>query len=193
MESDNNLFVVFFFLILLILYYMFVYQNNMVYMKSSIDNNDYLVRDVPDKKNAANMLAQLRQNVLRLSTHMYNSRTRTDYKSYQQYIEILNDRVRNIKFIESSPDSLYTSYSVNKGEKIVFCMRSQKTGKLHNINLMMYVALHEISHVACPIYDNHGNLFKKIFAFFIDVANEIGIYDKINFEQTPVEYCGLMI
>ena len=28
--------------------------------------------------------------------------------------------------LESSEDSVYTSYSVNKGEEIVFCLRSRK-------------------------------------------------------------------
>jgi hypothetical protein len=64
---------------------------------------------------------------------------------------------------------------------------------LHDINLMMYVVLHEISHVACPVYDNHGPLFKKIFAFITNAAIKIGLYTKINFGTQPEEYCGLMI
>ena len=58
---------------------------------------------------------------------------------------------------------------------------------------MMYVVLHEISHVACPIYDNHGPLFKEIFAFITNIAIKINIYKKIDFMQNPEEYCGLTI
>jgi hypothetical protein len=64
---------------------------------------------------------------------------------------------------------------------------------LYDINLMMYVVLHEISHVACPIYDNHGPLFRKIFNFLTLNGINIGIYQKIDFKNYPVDYCGLMI
>ena len=115
------------------------------------------------------------------------------YDEYQQYIIQLHDRIKNVVVIESSEDSVYTSYSVNKGEQIVFCLRSRKIkNQIHKFNLLMYVVLHEISHVACPEY-GHTPLFTKIFAFITTVATQIGLYQKINFEYLPTEYCGLMI
>ena len=73
---------------------------------------------------------------------------------------------------ENDIDSKYTSYSVNKGEEIVFCLRSKETHQLHSIDLMMYVALHEISHICCPEI-GHTPLFKKIFAFLVNRAIEL--------------------
>ena len=58
---------------------------------------------------------------------------------------------------------------------------------------MMYVVLHEISHVACPIYDNHGPLFKKIFGFLTNEGIKLNIYTNIDFKNKPVEYCGMTI
>jgi WLM domain len=40
----------------------------------------------------------------------------------------------------------YTSYSVNKGEKIVMCVR-QKDNSLVPKNVVMYVGIHELSHI----------------------------------------------
>jgi predicted metal-dependent hydrolase len=57
----------------------------------------------------------------------------------------------------------------------------------------MYVVLHEISHVACPVYDNHGPLFQKIFNFIATRAIELKIYEKIDFRNKPEIYCGLPI
>ena len=166
----------------------------MTYIKSNIDNNFYLVRDNIDKQRAANILAKMRQNVIKLSDYLYNNIENSSNKEYKEYIIRLHDRINDIVIVESTQDSIYTSFSVNKGEKIVFCLRSKKDiNNLHDINLMMYVILHEISHVACPIYDNHGPLFKKIFAFITSNAINIGIYNKINFDQNNEEYCGLMI
>jgi hypothetical protein len=56
----------------------------------------------------------------------------------------------------------------------------------------MYVALHEISHIACPEY-GHGPLFKKIFGFITQVAIELNIYVHVDFNKSPEEYCGIYI
>ena len=70
------------------------------------------------------------------------------------------------KIYETSLTSNYTSYSINKGEELSFCLRSKSTGKLHDINLLMYVAVHELAHTACP-ETGHTPLFNKIFTHSI--------------------------
>lgn len=162
------------------------------YEESDIDGIKYLVRDLPDSKKAANMLGKIRDNLIKLSDHMNNNKD-TIYKDYNEYIERLHSKIKYIEISESSPDSIYTSYSVNKGEQIVFCVREKNImGDLHDINLVMYVALHEIAHVASPEY-GHTELFKKIFAKFTEIGIKIGIYTKIDFAYSPVNYCGLTI
>lgn len=161
------------------------------YIKSDIDNRTYLVRDLEDKQKAANMLGRIRKNIIILMEHLRSNRDK--YPEYRQYIDQLINKIGDINISESSEDSMYTSYSVNKGEQIVFCLRSKKNkNRIHDLNLIMYVALHEISHVACPEF-GHTPLFKKIFAFFTLIAMEIGIYDRISFSIDPLEYCGLTI
>ena len=93
---------------------------------------------------------------------------------------------------ETEPTSDLTSYSVNKGEELSFCLKSKKTGKHHNINLLMYVALHELAHIACP-ETGHGDLFKKIFKFLTEEAILLGMYIKQDYNQQPVEYCGMIL
>ena len=183
---------------LLILIIMIIYWNylnkNMVYVKSPIDNKYYLVRNEPDKANAANLLARIKEYIMVLSTNLYNNKSDPANIEYTEYIIRLYDRVPSIVIIESTQDSVYTSYSVNKGEQIVFCLRSRlNINKMHDLNLMMYIVLHEISHVACPVYDNHGPLFRKIFAFITNSAIRLNLYKKIDFVNNPVEYCGLNI
>ena len=151
-----------------------------------------MVRDLKDKQKAANMLARIKKNILTIVNHLEQYKY-TKYKDYKKYIDQLSNKIKYVVINESSIDSVYTSYSINKGEQIVFCLRSKKyTNKLHKLNLIMYVALHELAHVACPEY-GHTSLFKKIFAFFTDIAIDIGIYTKIYFNMKPLEYCGLII
>ena len=161
------------------------------YVKSELDENEYLVRDLPDKQKASNLLSEIKINMIKLTEYVYQNKN-TKYLEYAQYIEQLKTGIDKVIINESSDDSVYTSYSVNKGEQIVFCLRSKYTGKLHDLNLLMYVVIHEMAHVASPEY-GHTQLFKKIFGFLLTVAMELDIYTKINFRFHPVEYCGLII
>lgn len=191
----NELIILFVISIFTLLFLWYIYRNkDMVYVLSQTDNKYYLVRDVVDKQNAANILGQISNNVKTLSEYLYKIKNNETYVEYIKYIDILHNKYKNIVYVESSQDSIYTSYSVNKGEQIVFCLRSKRSNnEIHNLNLIMYVVLHEISHVACPVYDNHGPLFQKIFGFLTKQAIELGLYSKIDFVKNPVEYCGLNI
>lgn len=182
-----------FILLLTIIIIYIKYQNHDVtYVKSDIDSDYYLVRDLNDKQQASNILAKIKQNIMVLTNYLYDHKD-SKYLEYRQYIAQLHERIKNVVVLESSEDSVYTSYSINKGEQIVFCLRSRKIkNQLHKFNLLMYVVLHEISHVACPEY-GHTPLFKRIFAFITSVAINIGLYTKINFSHDPMEYCGMII
>lgn len=187
-------------IIIAILLYTYFHYNfpDMTYVKSEVDDNHYLVRNTNDKYEAANMLGKIRSNIINLSDYLEENKDNDEYSDYQKYIDRLHNRVRSITLIESTQDSAYTSYSVNKGEQIVFCLRTKRTGNyLHDLNLVMYVVLHEISHVASPDYEpehnNHGPIFRKVFAFLTNESVKLEIYKKIDFGNDPTEYCGMTI
>jgi hypothetical protein len=137
------------------------------------------------------MLSKIKKNMYSLSQYLETNKDK--YKDFTQYIDQLSTKIYGCTIMESSENSIYTSYSVNKGEEIIFCLRSRsKKNELHDINLVMYVVLHEMAHVACPEY-GHGDLFKKIFAFLTERAVELNLYTKIDFYKNPTEYCGLII
>jgi len=144
-----------------------------------VDGKYYLVRDLNDKEDVADTLAYIRMNIMKLIEHIKRSHP----DKYQKYIHDLEEKFTDVSISENIYDFYYTSYSVNKGEQLVFCMRSRKNNsndRRHDINLMMYVALHEISHIACPEY-GHTELFKEIFSFITKSAIDIGIYTPIDF------------
>ena len=181
-------------IILLCLYYVYNHVNDkMIYVVSDIDNNKYLVRDINDKQNAANMLARIRERMLKLSSYLYENRDK--YKNNKKYIEQLQSKIYDSVIIESGNDTQYTSYSVNKGQQLVFCVRSRdlhRKDKIHSLNLIMYVVLHEMAHVACPEY-GHTPLFKEIFEFLTLRAIEQNLYVRTDFKLHPEEYCGIQI
>jgi Mimiviridae putative metallopeptidase WLM domain protein len=189
---------------LVFMVYTKVGKNEMVYVKSNIDGESYLVRNTKDKKKASNLLAAVKGDIFDVSNHLSSklkSQKESDIKRYQpnkEYIDQLARNLKNVVIKESAFNTVYTSYTVNKGEAIVFCIRSKaitnliNANTIHNKNLVMYVALHEIAHVACPEY-GHTDLFKKIFKFITETAMEMGIYQKVDFDRDPVEYCGMRI
>ena len=177
--------------IMLIIYIQSI-NKEVKYIKSDIDNEFYLVRDLSNSQQASNMLARIKSNMLAISSHLEFFKNKK-YKEYAKYINRLTNKLKHTIINEGGGDDVYTSYSINKGEQIIFCLRSKKDKNIiHDINLIMYVALHEMGHVACPEY-GHTKLFKKIFAFLTQIAIEMNIYKKIEFKHNPMEYCGLTI
>jgi hypothetical protein len=165
-------------------------RNEVLMVESLIDNNDYLVNNVEDRQQVADLLASVRTNLFKLKDYLIKNVDK--YDDYVEYINLLDSRLTNVIIKENTEDNNYTSYSINKGEEIVFCVRSKINKEIHDINLVMYVALHEISHVACPEV-GHTELFKKIFKFFLEIGMEIGIYKYVDYSQNAKEYCGIYI
>lgn len=157
---------------------------------SDIDNAEYLVNDMVDSKNAANTLAILKHHMILLTEYL-NKYKDSKYKKYKLYINRLNERIDDIRISENR-DVSTTSYTVNKGEEIVYCLRSKSNNEIHDINLLMYVVLHEMAHVASPIY-GHDKTFDDLVRFLINVSIELNIYNEIDFNKNPIEYCGLII
>lgn len=177
--------------LIIIFVYIFIYfnKNNFIYVESNTGVS-YLVQKSDNKQEKANLLDKLMKNLFLLKNHLVDNINK--YPDIVQYIEQLNRNFNENRtaIYETDPKTKLTSYSVNKGEELSFCLTSKKTNDLHDINLLMYVAIHELSHIACPEI-GHGALFKKIFKKFIDVSIELNIYNKVDYNQYPVEYCGM--
>jgi hypothetical protein len=193
MNIDNSIItivIIILIAIVIVLYYSFS-NIGMVSIVSDIDEETYLVRDVPDKMISVNILAKIKSNMNKIASTLYQNQD--SYKDNKSYIVQLYNGLKNCVISESGENTVYTSYSINKGEQIVFCLRSKLlNNKIHDFNLIMYVVLHEMAHVACPEV-GHTDLFKKIFAFLATEAINMGLYTKINFSADNKEYCGLTI
>jgi hypothetical protein len=177
--------------IIFIYFFLFINRNNFVYVESNTGTK-FMVHKDNLKKEKANLLGKIVENMFILKNHMVKNIN--DFNSFEPYIKQLNNNFSESRTVvyETDPQSNLTSYSVNKGEELSFCLKSKKTNQLHDINLLMYVAIHEMSHIACPEI-GHGELFKKIFRKLVEEAIKIGIYKKVNFADIPTEYCGMIL
>lgn len=80
-----------------------------------------------------------------------------------------------------------SAYTENK-EVITLCLRDPITKKYYDMNTIMYVALHELAHVASST-QGHGTEFKKNFALILREAARKKIYDPR--KNIPTTYCGV--
>jgi len=154
-------------------------------VKSSIDNKEYLVQDKDDAKEAADLIAVIRQRLVILVEHLIRS-----YPPDDSRIKMLKDNFNPDSMKEGIDDSGYTSYSINKGEQIVLCLRTNN--KLMDINTMMFVVLHELSHIATESI-GHTPEFWDNFKWILEESINIGIYQKKDYNKEAVEYCGMTI
>jgi hypothetical protein len=165
-------------------------QYQVVYVKSNIDNKEYLVRDLPDKQQAADLLAKVRIKLNNLKVHLESKYP--DKPQVKQLIKNYRDDPK--RFFEATPDAEFTSYSVNKGESIHLCLRQREKNdeSLVNEDVMIFVSIHEMGHILTESL-GHGPDFWNNFAWILKEAESIGIYKHQNFKAHPVKYCGMSI
>ena len=167
------------------------YQSDgLVKIKSSVDNSYYWVRNLPDKNQAANILANIKINIFKLVNYLQKNQQL--FPENMKYIKDLVSRTKDIVIMETGADEKYTSYTVNKGERIVFCLRSKVINSIHDMNTLMYVVIHELGHIGCPEF-GHTPLFKQIFKFLLIQSSKISIYNPIDYRKNPQNYCGMEI
>ena len=161
--------------------------NEVTYIKSSIDNNEYLVRNMDDKEEAANLLAKIRIKLEKLCQIM------KEKFPDDENVKIMNERFNPDNITETGKNNQYTSYSVNKGEKIVFCIR-QKDEKetLVDENTITFVSIHELAHIMTKSV-GHTTEFWNNFKKLLKVAVEHNLYIKEDYSKDPKEYCGIKV
>ena len=155
---------------------------------SDVNGNTYCVRDRNKLDLAADRLAHVNNNLNKLVNHL--SKKYPENTNVQRLINGYNPK----KIYETLPTSEFTAYSENKGEKLAFCLDTEKNskGRLIDMNTLMYVALHEVSHIATKSV-GHTDEFWSNFKFMITEAKAINIYNPIDYKKEPARYCGMNI
>jgi hypothetical protein len=155
---------------------------------STVDGNKYCVRERSKVQDAADLLATVTQRCNSLVEYVGNKYPDNDA------VKRLVDGFRPNKIMETLPTSTYTAYSENKGEKIAFCLNTQKENNetLIDIDTLSFVAIHELSHVM-TVSIGHKQEFWDNFKFLLENAKEAGIHNPRNYKDDPAEYCGMKI
>ena len=192
----------FFILICASIFYIYLENKASDVTYVSLNNIEFLVRNLPDKEEAALLLSKIRDRLSKIVDHCCKEiiEDKEELKKLDETKKTRNDYLKRMKknfkpnnITESSPGNKYTSYSINKGEKIVFCLRAKDgTDKLVDINTMMFVAIHELAHLMTKSI-GHTTEFWDNMRFLLKEGINIKVYIHQNFNNKPVDYCGTKI
>ena len=164
---------------------------NVVNLQSSLDGKTYKVQNLPDKQSACDMMARIRKNLVSIVERFRDDPNYKQDEPYQRLVKRFNPN--NLE--ENDMDADSTSYSENKGEKIVVCLRD-KTKKpeypLVDENTVMFVLIHEMAHLMTES-TGHTPEFWTNFRKLLQDCVQLGVYTPVNYARFPVEYCGMTI
>lgn len=165
--------------------------SDLVYQTSSINGKKYIVRNLNDKQQAADYLATIGD---RLSNFIQDIA-----KKYpaNENVKRLQTKYNKDDISEGDYDESYTTYTLNK-TSMVFCLRHRKDGlhdKLHDMNLIMFVAIHELAHIMSKTVSDktHNAEFHENFLFLLKEAVRLEYYKPIDYSKYPETYCGVPV
>ena len=168
-------------------------NKNMMLIRSK-KGNKRLVRIINKEKNkrkdyseemkAAKLLDKIDMNIQKIIDKCQE----TD----RENVHLLKENYNSNTLQEAPEDSEHVSYSVNKGQKLAICLRNKSDNKITDINTIMFVTIHELGHIMC-ISKGHTDEFWSCMKFILEVAEELKLYEPINYKEVPKKYCGMEI
>lgn len=154
---------------------------------STVDGNKYCVREGAKVKESADMLANVTGKCKKLVE--YVGQKFPNKENVKRLVDGFNPK----KVMETLPTSEYTAYSENKGEKLAFCLNTEKGGStMIDEHTLTFVAIHELSHIATKSI-GHKSEFWENFKFLLEQAKESGIHTPRDYKEEPQKYCGMII
>lgn len=147
-----------------------------------------------DPKAAAELMAWLNDQIIEfLKVMRRRYKGATNFPQRRKATERMLALYNPDNLAETSPHNMLgdTSYVLDKGAIFAMCLRSRKENLLPK-DLVMFVALHELTHIAIEDVD-HPPAFWVAFAQMLRDAASAGLYAPVDYSKHPVDYCGLRV
>jgi hypothetical protein len=198
-------------ILILILYHFYEYSLYNTKWLRAKDGEYYKVHFAHDStKEAVNTLSEIHNRIVIMFKYIIATNPDVDKRLEDPRPIDMNDptlteslarmiRLYNVdNIIENSPFNSQgeTSYVEDKGKVFAICLRNKglslKESDIMDMNTIMFVILHEMTHYA--YYDwEHPLGFWKMFVYLIKQAKQAKVYMPINYQKHPIKYCTLLI
>ena len=154
------------------------------------DGQSYEMQDLSDKQKAVELMVEIRRR-LQLVKEFYET---TPGLASDPPVARFLVNYHPEAFVENDVKSSDTSYSENKGQRIVVCLRDKTKPPypLIDINTIMFVILHEMGHLMTETI-GHTPEFWSNFKRILEDATKLGLYTSVNYAREPKSYCGMTI
>ena len=191
----------FYYIINLLFYYII---NPLFYSEQFINYQNYqILKKFNHKDKASSLLSNIDQNMNEMinafNTKYINISDLNVCNKQKKLLDTikrkLNKTYRSNSLQENFPTVVGkdVSYNVNKGEVISICLRNYNNpDEFHEFNDLLFVTIHEIAH-SCNESYGHDRKFWKIFRILLEVAVENNLYNNINYQEKPNNYCSMHI
>jgi hypothetical protein len=169
-------------LVLIVVFVVATTSKNVTYVVSDVDGQKHEVLDTVNCAAAADMIATLEANVRQLL-----ERCETVVPGDKRFANIRSRWSGRLVEIDGTDN---IAYSMGKSD-VSLCVR-RSDGSVENYNDLMFVLLHELSHIANETY-GHDDKFWKTFKFVLEVADKTGVYTFQDYGRESVSVCGKVI
>lgn len=180
------------------------FENRNNIQKSQLTANNFqIINHYNNKEYAHQLLMDIDKNIIKL-INAFNSKytnisniniCKKQKKLLTSIKHKLNKTYKSSSLQENFPTIVAkeVSYNVDKGKIISICLRNyENPDTFHNLNELMFVAIHEIAH-SCNESYGHDTKFWKVFRILLEVAVENNIYTNINYQKQVKNYCSMSI
>lgn len=155
---------------------------NYAYIKSNTDGRWYLVKNTNFSQESADMLGEINNRIQKLIKSV------PEQEIYKKRLEMYQPSKLGENIF-----GFDTAYTVNKGELVLVCLDKRDNDyKLHTINTLMYVAVHELAHIG-SVSNGHTQEFKSVFKSLLGHATRLGLYQYIDYSKVDETYCGIKL
>lgn len=169
-------YILFIIIFISVLYYIFNYQNCKIF-----NNTKYCINKESDKEKF-NSLMKLKKNFDTLIKYL------NDNHKHHNVTKNINENYKSDIIISELLNHKAIAYTKNKGEEISVCLLDEEK----KFNALMFVSIHELAHIGTKDI-GHTYKFWENFKFLLECARDIKIYEPENYNEFPVNYCGLDI
>lgn len=200
------------FAVVVILIYMWMQPRNLSPVRVGVREWN-MIRDFDNRMEAAEMVSRVNKTMIefmRALKKKYHIDETDDViaeegSAHTSAVNAPNDIYNMVDHLLRSynPDEFHetdprytkdTSYTLNKGASTYVCVRDKTDPtKLVRESDLLFVMLHEATHMANYKNWGHEKQFWAAFKWILYEAQSAGVYVPIDYKRYPTVYCGLKI
>ena len=177
------------FLIIVIAFFLFIYESKTDVIAQQCGLSFSVLSKYNDSDAAAAIFCEVHKRLLKLIDHLAQK-----YGEKDERVRLLRQNYQHSDLVETMGSTETINKTANSFDKIYIKLR-KNDGEFYKFDVIMFVAIHEITHVSIPGFKDsaHGSDFWRANGQMLRDASDAGIIVITDYERWPAEYDGMVI